>query len=137
MNQRQIPINNPMNDLFKSIRTEVSPTGGGYKRPEYVFTRFGTPIKDIREAFRGALKRAGITDFRFHDLRHTFASQMVIRGASLKDVQEILGYTTLTMTLRYAHLSQERKQKAVNLLNDLTDCHKTVTNAKLRLVANG
>ena len=70
-------------------------------------------------------------DFRFHDLRHTFASQVLMKGGTLKDVQELLGHKT--MTLRYAHLTQEHKKKAVNLLNGLTaltkdDCHKTVTN---------
>jgi hypothetical protein len=47
------------------------------------------------------------------------------KGVSLKDVQEVLGYKS--MTLRYAHLTQEHKKKAVNLLNGLTACHKTVT----------
>jgi integrase len=45
---------------------------------------------------------------------------MIMRGASLKEVQEILGHKTMTMTLRYAHLSQEHKKKAVNLLKGLT-----------------
>jgi len=90
-------------------------------------------LNNVKNSFKKALQNAGIFDFRFHDLRHTFASQMIMRGASLKDVQEILGHKTLTMTLRYAHLSQEHKKKAVNLLNDLTalqnrNCHKTVTN---------
>ena len=70
-------------------------------------------------------------DFHFHDLRHTFASQVLLNGGSLKDVQELLGHKSMTMTLRYAHLTQESKRKAVNLLNGLTakvgDCHKTVT----------
>ncbi|UCD31630.1 MAG: tyrosine-type recombinase/integrase [Desulfobacterales bacterium] len=74
----------------------------------------------------------GIEDFRFHDLRHTFVSQLLMRGGTLKDVQELLGHKTMTMALRYAHLTQEHKKKAVNLLNGLTapqnsDCHKTVT----------
>jgi len=46
-----------------------------------------------------------------------------MKGASLKEVQEILGHKSMTMTLRYAHLSQEHKKKAVNLLNDLTVTH--------------
>jgi integrase len=73
-------------------------------------------------------KRASIVDFRFHDLRHTFASQLLLKGGTLKDVQEILGHKTMTMTLRYAHLTQEHKRKAVNLLNGLTGTKKaTVT----------
>jgi len=72
-------------------------------------------------------------DFKFHDLRHTFASQLLMKGGTLKDVQELLGHKTMTMTLRYAHLSQDHKRKAVNLLNGLTArkknvCHKSVTN---------
>ena len=59
-----------------------------------------------------------MNNITFHDLRHTFASQMVVRGASLKQVQEILVHKT--MTLRYARPSREHKKKAVNLLNGLT-----------------
>ena len=99
------------------------------------------PIVNVKTSFGASCRRAGSEDFRFHDLRHTFASHMVMRGASLKVVQEILGHKTMTMTLRYAHLSQEHKKKAVNLLNGLTapqritdpaksNCHKTVTNLK-------
>lgn len=95
-------------------------------------------LSNIKRSFVSAVVRAGIEDFKFHDLRHTFASHMIMRGASLKEVQEILGHKTMTMTLRYAHLSQEHKRKAVNLLNGLTAqkkeptkdfCHKTVTSA--------
>jgi hypothetical protein len=52
---------------------------------------------------------------------------MIKRGASLKEIQELLGHKTMTMTLRYAHLSQEHKKKAVNLLNDLV-MSQNVTN---------
>ena len=77
-------------------------------------------MQHTKKGFKAALKRAGIEDFRFHDLRHTFASHLLMRGGALKDVQEILGHKTMTMTLRYAHLSGEHKRKAVNLLNGLT-----------------
>ncbi|MCX6224497.1 MAG: tyrosine-type recombinase/integrase [Bacteroidia bacterium] len=59
-------------------------------------------------------------DFRFHYLRHTIATHLIMKGGTLKEVQEILGHKTMTMTLRYAHLSQDHKKKAVNLLNGLT-----------------
>ena len=83
-----------------------------------------------------ALKSFTGDDFRFHDCRHCFASHFVMRGGSLKDLQEILGHKSLTMTMRYAHLSQEHKKKAVNLLNGLTapqkgTCHKTVTSGNV------
>ena len=87
---------------------------------QYVFTYKGKRVKNIKKAFKTALKNAGIIDFRFHDLRHTFASQVIMRGGDLKDVQELLGHKSISMTLRYSHLSQEHKKRAVNLLNGLT-----------------
>jgi len=124
---RQIPVNDDLAELFQSIRKRVQ------LRSEYVFCDAkGKPFNDIKTSFKASLRRAGIEDFRFHDLRHTFASHFVMRGGSLKELQEILGHKNITMTMRYAHLSQEHKKKAVNLLNGLTasgndTCHKTVT----------
>ncbi|EFK11161.1 site-specific recombinase, phage integrase family [delta proteobacterium NaphS2] len=80
----------------------------------------GKPIKDIKTAFGRALREAKIDDFHFHDTRHTFASHLIMNGATIKDVQELLGHKDIKMTMRYSHLSQEHKKKAVNLLNKLT-----------------
>jgi len=110
---RQIPANEDLERLFREIRKRSN-----LKSP-YVFTFQGKPVSGIKTAFNAAVKRAGIEDFRFHDLRHTFASHLIMRGGSLKDVQELLGHKTMTMTLRYAHLSQEHKKAAVNLLSGL------------------
>jgi len=74
----------------------------------------------VRTAFDVALKRAGIAGFRFHDLRHTAASHLVMRGATLQDVKEILGHSDLRMTLRYAHLSPAHLRGAVERLDGLT-----------------
>jgi integrase len=123
---RQIPVSDALEAVFKDIRRREG------LRHEYVFTYQEKPIADnIKHSFNSAVKKAGIVDFHFHDLRHTFASQVLLHGGTLKDVQELLGHKSMTMTLRYAHLTQESKKKAVNLLNGLTakvgDCHKTVT----------
>ena len=130
---RQIPINDTLDELFKGIRKRQK-VGAEYvftysqKQKDKGFLRAinpeeGTRINNVQVSFTNALRRADIKDFHFHDLRHTFASHMIMRGASLKEVQEILGHANLTMTMRYAHLSQESKKKAINLLNGLTEPH--------------
>ncbi len=81
----------------------------------------GKPIKDVRRAFKTALRRAGIKDFHFHDLRHTSASHLLMRGGSLKAVQEHLTHSSPAMTNRYAHLSEKFQREQVQLLNGLCD----------------
>ena len=77
----------------------------------------GKPYQDIKRAFNSACKKAGIKGLVFHDLRHTFASQLVMAGADLTTVKDLLGHKTLSMTLRYAHLAPSHKVKAVDLLD--------------------
>ncbi|WP_298628409.1 site-specific integrase [uncultured Legionella sp.] len=73
---------------------------------------------DLRAPFENALKRAGITDFRWHDLRHSCASYLAMNGASLAEIAEILGHKTLQMVKRYAHLSEAHKSKVVTRMNE-------------------
>ena len=61
------------------------------------------------EAWRAVCELAGPEDFHFHDLRHTYCSNLMLSGVDLKDVKEIIGHKDLAMTDRYAHLSIERK----------------------------
>lgn len=118
---RQIPINERLSEVLREVRKRNQ-----LKSP-YVFGRNdGQRFGDIKESFNSACRKAGIEDFRFHDLRPTFASHLVMKGVSLKAVQELLGHTTIQMTMRYSHLSQGHLEKAVAMLNSLPTGKETV-----------
>jgi Phage integrase family len=65
------------------------------------------------------VRRAKITNLRFHDLRHTFASWLAQKGRPLKEIQEALGHKSLAMTMRYAHLSPDNLRAAVASLDGI------------------
>lgn len=73
-------------------------------------------IGSIKTGFKNACQRAGIQDFRIHDLRHTCASWLVMKGVDLYTVRDLLGHSSITQTERYAHLSPEKIAAAVQLL---------------------
>ena len=77
----------------------------------------GKPYQDVKRSFKSACRRAGIKDFHFHDLRHTFASHLVMAGVDITTVKELLGHKTINMTMRYAHLAPSHKVKAVDMLD--------------------
>ena len=84
---------------------------------EFVFLRrTGQRFKSVRRRFQTALKRAGILNFRFHDLRHTFASHFVMSGGERLTLKEILGHISLKIVERYAHLASAYKRKQINNL---------------------
>jgi integrase len=86
-------------------------------KSDYVFCRIdGTPIKNFNKAWWNILKIAEIKDFHFHDLRHTFCSNLLIAGGNLKDAKEMIGHSNISMTDRYSHLTALHKSERQNLL---------------------
>lgn len=117
--RREIPINGTLRATLETLAFNVD----GHK---YVFhDRNGRPYQDIKKSFHAACKVAGIQGFRFHDLRHTFASHLVMAGVDLTTVKELLGHKTLTMTLRYAHLAPTHKVKALDILDNALASNST------------
>jgi integrase len=109
-----------MNDLLKRTLEEVRISEGAVFR-----SRTGQPYKSINMAFYNAMKKhMEIDDFTFHELRHTFASRLVMGGVDLPTVKRLMGHKELSMTLRYAHLSDEHMQRAVDVLvpTNFTTC---------------
>lgn len=100
---RHVPLNSEARDVLDKHR----PVNAGVAR--FVFpSATGTErIKYVRKGWAGVLKRARVQRFRFHDLRHTFASKLVMAGIDLNTVRELLGHGSTSMTLRYAHLAPE------------------------------
>ncbi len=102
----------PINDTLHSLLLEM-PDKTGY----FFGNGNGGHVENIKHSFTSACRRAGITDFRFHDLRHTYASYLTMRGVYIRALQELLGHKTLAMTQRYSHLAPEQLQNAVKLLD--------------------
>jgi integrase len=126
---RRVPISNR---LFSVLSTLPRRLGSDHVfNGEPKIGKTGTPFHDVRTSFENACRRAGIEQFRFHDLRHTAASHMAMAGVPLRTIGEILGHKTAAMTERYAHLTPEHKRKAVECLPDWESgeksSHKMVT----------
>jgi integrase len=87
--------------VYDALRALNGPKEAGlvFAKPD------GRAWGQVRTAFEQACQRAKVFDFRLHDLHHTCASWLIMRGRSLKEVQELLGHRDFKMTLRYAHLS--------------------------------
>jgi len=110
--QRQIPMNKTLTETLQGIKLE--------KPSPWVFCnpRTHNPYRSVRFCFDKAKREAGIEGFDFHDLRHTFASRLVMRGVDLVTVKELLGHKQVEMTLRYAHLSPKHKRFAVEVVEE-------------------
>jgi integrase len=106
--RREVPLNGPADAV-------LARRAGDGKAEGLVF---GTTSWDaFRKHWEAALEAAKLADFHFHDLRHTFASWAVQKGATLPEVKDLLGHSTLAMVMRYAHLAPEHLRAAVSRLD--------------------
>jgi integrase len=117
---RAVPINAAVYDaLVALVPAQARRQGPVFPRED------GGTWRDVRRPFLAALESAGIDGFRWHDLRHTCASWLVMQGRTLRDVQEMLGHGDLRMSMKYAHLSAAHKRAAVDALDGLTPSMKS------------
>lgn len=110
---REIPLNDALLSLLKKLRNDEPFS-------KYVFTNPSTnkPYNEIKTAWKSLLKRAGINDFRFHDLRHNFATHCLLEGGgNLRDLMKVLGHSNISTTLRYSKAQMEGMQRLVNAIN--------------------
>jgi len=120
-----IPMIDDVFDALKELRAiqrkiaELQSEGKSSDKPAQRMVADGRvfSIAENREWWGAALEEAKIEKFRWHDLRHTFASRLVEAGANMKVVQEACGHASITMTARYAHVSNKTLQDAMALLN--------------------
>lgn len=103
---RHLPLNSEALRVIKTWQDQTGSTG-------LVFAGRKGKMSEIKTAWSTLLKRARIEGFRWHDMRHHFASRLVMAGVDLNTVRELLGHADLKMTLRYAHLAPEHKAAAV------------------------
>jgi integrase len=109
------PIHVPLNDAALTALRVVHALSDGRGRV-FQSAKTGEPLENGRHWFDDAVIVAEIKNFRWHDLRHTFASRLRMKGAPLEDIADLLGHKSMTMTRRYAHLGPNKLHAVVSLL---------------------
>jgi len=87
----------------------------------------------VKHSFTSTVRAAGVEDFTFHDLRHTFGTRLAASGADVVKIRELMGHASITTTMRYMHASDSRKRDAIARMAasySQKNCHKIVTNEK-------
>ncbi|RAP34648.1 recombinase [Legionella quinlivanii] len=109
---RFIPLNDEAYSILKQLYQNKAADS------TLIFPSKGNqPFNHVKRSWASLLEQANISQFRWHDLRHHFASKLVMAGVDLNTVRELLGHSDIKMTLRYAHLAPEYKISAVNKIN--------------------
>ncbi len=111
---RYIPMNQAVREALSGYPKRIV---AGKLCPWVFSGATGSPLTDVKKGFANALRRAGIErHIRFHDLRHTFASHLVMKGVDLRAVAKLGGWRDIQMVMRYAHLAPAHLQAAVDRL---------------------
>jgi integrase len=124
----------PLNDTA----AEIVEARHAVKHGPYVFYNSGTGDRfhDVKLGLKGALTRAGLSGVTWHTFRHTFASRLTRSGADLVTVKELLGHSSVVVTMRYAHSNDETKRRAISKLSS-SDKVVTVVPRTWKKAANG
>lgn len=109
---RKIPMNQKLTQTLEGAK-KVS-------KGDYAFSENGKPYLDVKTGWWTALERAGVENFTFHGLRHTFGSRLGMAGVDIKTIAELMGHKDIKMTMRYSHPTPEHKRKAVEMLVGVT-----------------
>jgi integrase len=117
---RHIPLNGVALAAFESVHKKRVGKDAVRADGPIFLGRDGKRLQSAKHWFLRAVKKAGIADFTWHDLRHSFASRLVMADVNIRTVAELMGHRSLTMTMRYAHLAPEHNQVAVDRLNRYT-----------------
>ncbi|NEX19913.1 site-specific integrase [Thiorhodococcus mannitoliphagus] len=113
--RRSVPLNN---EAYKALQSRLDFREQHCPSAPWVFcNEEGQRIASVKRSFNTACRRAGIDDFRIHDLRHTCAAWLVSAGVPLPEVKELLGHSTVIMTEKYAHLAPDNVRRAVQRLD--------------------
>jgi len=107
---RTIPMNEQLMAVLRRLPRRLD-------SPLVFQRKNGEKFAKMRTSFENAVKRSGIAHVRFHDLRHTFASHLVMAGVDIRTVQELLGHKDIRMTMRYSHLAPDHMKNAVRILD--------------------
>jgi integrase len=133
-------IHLPLNDgaLMVLRNLKASPSTAGRV---FISEETGKPLNCPKHWFTDAVRLAGVADFHWHDLRHTFATRLRQRGVALEDIADLLGHKTLVMAKRYAHISMDRLHQAVKQLSatptDTTTDTEQSGHAQVRVAVAG
>jgi integrase len=118
----------PMEPIVRSVLLELREVAGDL---EYVFVNpdTGTRYTEVKRSFASACREAGISDFTFHDLRHTFGTRLADAGVDIVKIKELMGHASIVTTMRYIHATDQGKRGAIVVLSEYRQqhCRKFVT----------